>query len=103
MAPLKLRIELEILGAFVKFQKATVSFFMSVRPSARMEQLGYPLYRFRWNLVFEYFSKIYRENSNLIKIVRPSSRMEQLGYHCTDFDGIWRLSIFRKYIERIQI
>jgi hypothetical protein len=41
MAPLHRRIELEFLGAFVKFKKVTVSFFMSVRPSARMEQLGY--------------------------------------------------------------
>jgi len=64
VAPLQLRIELEFLGTFVKFQEAAVSFFMSVRPSARMEQLG---------------------------------------YHCTDFDGIWYLSVFRKYIDKIQI
>jgi hypothetical protein len=41
VAPLQRRIELEFLGAFVKFQKATVSFFMSVRPSAHMVQLCY--------------------------------------------------------------
>jgi hypothetical protein len=48
---------LQILGAFEKLGKATVSFvlpvclyvYQSVRPSA-------------WNLIFEYFSKISREN-----------------------------------------
>jgi hypothetical protein len=29
-----------LLGAFAKFRKATISFIMSVRPSAHMEQLG---------------------------------------------------------------
>jgi hypothetical protein len=29
-----------LLGAFAKLRKATISFVMSVRPSARMEQLG---------------------------------------------------------------
>jgi hypothetical protein len=29
------------LGAFAKLRKATISFVMSVRPSVRMEQLGF--------------------------------------------------------------
>jgi hypothetical protein len=29
--------------------------------------------------------------------------MEQLGSHWTDFDEIWRLKLFRKYVENIQI
>jgi hypothetical protein len=35
--------------------------------------------------------------------VRPSLRMEQLGSHWTDFYEIWYLSIFRKFIEKIQV
>jgi hypothetical protein len=30
----------DILGAFAKLRKATISFAMSIRPSVRMEQLG---------------------------------------------------------------
>ena len=30
----------QVLGAFAKLRKATISFVMSVRPSARIEQLG---------------------------------------------------------------
>jgi hypothetical protein len=30
-----------VLGAFAKLPKATISFVMSVRPSARMEQLDF--------------------------------------------------------------
>jgi hypothetical protein len=30
-----------ILGALAQLRKATISFFMSVRPSVGMEQLGY--------------------------------------------------------------
>ena len=57
-----------------KLRKATTSFVMpaalppacpSVRPyrACRLQ-----LDVFSWNLVFEYFSKIFLENSNLIKI-----------------------------------
>ena len=35
--------------------------------------------------------------------VCPSVRMEQLGSHRTDFHEIWCLSIFEKYVKRIQI
>ena len=35
--------------------------------------------------------------------VRPSVRMEQLGSHWTDYHEIWHLSIFRKYVEKIQV
>jgi hypothetical protein len=30
----------EFLGAFAKLLKATISFFVSIRPSVRMKQLG---------------------------------------------------------------
>jgi hypothetical protein len=32
---------LQFSGSFVKLRKATISFVMSVRPSIRMEQLGF--------------------------------------------------------------
>ena len=35
--------------------------------------------------------------------VRPSICIEQLRFHCTDFHGIWYLSIFRKSVEKIQV
>jgi hypothetical protein len=53
-----------VLGAFAKLLKATIS-FMSVRPqgTTRLPQDGFSL-----NLIFEDFSKIFRENSSFIKI-----------------------------------
>jgi hypothetical protein len=46
-------------GAFAKLRNAAVGFVLSVRPSARMEQLGS-----HWaDLIFKFFlSKIWREN-----------------------------------------
>jgi hypothetical protein len=44
----------QILGTFAKLRKATVSFFMSVRPHGTT---GLPLDGFLWNLIFEYFRK----------------------------------------------
>ena len=32
-----------------------------------------------------------------------SVRMEQLVHHWTDFHEIWYLSIFRKYVEKLQV
>jgi hypothetical protein len=49
-----------VLDAFVNVWKATISFFMSVRPQG-MTQL--PIDGYSWILIFEYFSKICRENS----------------------------------------
>jgi hypothetical protein len=34
---------------------------------------------------------------------RLSVRMEQLGSHWTDFDEIWYLNFFRKYVEKIHV
>jgi len=58
---------LVFFGAFAKLRKAPLR-FMSVRPSVRMEQPGSHWKNFSWNLIFEYFSKICRENSGFIKI-----------------------------------
>jgi hypothetical protein len=35
--------------------------------------------------------------------VRPSFLMAQLGSHWMDFHEIWYLSVFRKYVEKIQV
>jgi hypothetical protein len=57
------------LGAFAKLRKATVSFVMSVCPSVCPRgTTRLPLDGFSWNLTFDYFSIICRENSSFIKI-----------------------------------
>jgi hypothetical protein len=48
---------LVLLGAFVKFQKVTISFVMSVRLSVRMEQLRSHWTDFHENLYFNTFRK----------------------------------------------
>jgi hypothetical protein len=48
-------LEVIILGAFVKFRKATISFFMSVCPFFPRGATRLPLDGFSWNLIFEYF------------------------------------------------
>jgi hypothetical protein len=59
---------LSILGEFAKLRKATIRIVMSVRPSVCLHgTTRLPLEGFWWNLIFV-FSKIYRENSSLIKI-----------------------------------
>ena len=54
-----------IFSRFTKIAKATVSFVMSVRLH---ETTRLPLDEFSRNLVFEDFSKICGENSDIIKI-----------------------------------
>jgi len=53
------------LGAFSKLRKATIGFVMSVLPHGTTRL---PLDGVSWNLIFEDFSKICRENSSFIKI-----------------------------------
>jgi hypothetical protein len=49
--------------------KATINFIMPAHPSVRPHgTTRLPLDGFSWNFIFEHFSKIFRENSNLIKI-----------------------------------
>jgi hypothetical protein len=51
-----------------KIEKTTISFVMPFRPSVRIKRLTrLPLDGLSWNKIFEYFSKISRENSRLIK------------------------------------
>ena len=36
---IQIRLQVQVLGAFIKLRKVTVTFAMSVRPPVRMEQL----------------------------------------------------------------
>jgi hypothetical protein len=63
----------KILDTFVKLRKVTISFVMSVCPSFHPSACPHgttrlPMDRFSWNLIFEDFLEICRENSSLIKI-----------------------------------
>jgi hypothetical protein len=49
------------------------------------------------------FAKLRKATISFIMYVRPSVHIEQLGFHWTDFRKIWYLSIFRKYVEKIQV
>ena len=55
----------QFLGMFAKLWKATISFIMSVRPYGIIRL---PLDGFSWNMILEYLSKIFWENSSFIKI-----------------------------------
>ena len=55
----------QFLGAFGELRKATIGFVMSMLPHGTT---GLPLDGFWWSFIFETFSKICRENSNLFKI-----------------------------------
>jgi len=51
---------------FAKLRKATISFLMPACPSVCPHgTTRHPLYAFSRNFIFEYSSKIYRENSRL--------------------------------------
>jgi len=61
--------ELAFLDKFATLGKVTISFIMSVCPSFRPQRTTRLLLNgFPWNLIFEHFSKICRENSTFIKI-----------------------------------
>jgi len=51
-----------------KYRKVTNSFLISVCPSVRQHgTIRLPLDGFSFNFIFEYFSKVCRENSRFIK------------------------------------
>ena len=63
----------KILDAFVKLRKATITFVIFVCPSFHPSVCPHattrlPMDGFSWNLIFEDFLEICRENSSLIKI-----------------------------------
>jgi hypothetical protein len=55
------------LGALAKLRKATVSFVMSVRPSVRMEQLGFQQTDFYGFDIWVFFEKLSRKFQFLLK------------------------------------
>jgi len=68
-----MKLRLHLLGAFGKLRKATIIFVMSVYLSVCFSVHPHgtarlPLDEYSWNLVFQYFSKIYQDNSSFIKI-----------------------------------
>ena len=93
-----------------KLRKTTITFvvYLCVRP---LGTTRLPLDGFSWNLIFENFSKICRENSRKITkndcYLRHVSvcafvRMEQLGSRRTDFHEIL-FEDFLKSVEKIQV
>ena len=56
----------EFLGEFAKLRKATMSFVMSLRLFAWNSSVATD--GFSWNLIYEYCSKLCRENFSVIKI-----------------------------------
>jgi hypothetical protein len=77
-------------GAFAELRKATISFVMSVRPH---ETTRLPLDRFSWNLTFEYFSKMCRENSSFTKIE------QELRAHYMKTNIYFRSCLARLFLE----
>ena len=59
----------ELIGAFAKLRKATISFVLCVCLSVRPHGTSrLPMDGFSWKFTFEYFSKIPWENSSFIKV-----------------------------------
>ena len=56
------------LGVSAKLRKATITFVTYVRPVCQHGKTRLPLDGFPRNLILDYFSKIYRENSSVIQI-----------------------------------
>ena len=74
------------LAPFAILQKATITFFLSVCPSVRMEQLGshwMDFHEFRYLITFRRVRKISKKTINFFMSVSLSVRMEQLGPHWT--------------------
>lgn len=52
----------EFLGVYAESQEVTISFVMSVHPSAHYQ----PLHQFSWNFIFKIFIKICQENLSFL-------------------------------------
>ena len=69
------------LGAFAKLRKVTVRFVMSVCLSVCPHgKTRFPLDGFLENWIFEYFSKICRENSSFFKISQTLFHMKPYAH-----------------------
>ena len=53
--------------------------------------------------IFRYVAKLRKATISFVRYVRLSVQKEKLGSHWTDFHEIWYLSIFRKFVEKIQV
>ena len=49
------------------------------------------------------FTKLRKATISFVVPVCLSVRMEQLGFHWKDFHELWKLRIFRKSIEKVQV
>ena len=56
-----------------------------------------------WSSFLGAFAKLRKVAVSFVMFVFPSVLMEQLGTHWTDFYEILYLSIFRKFVEEIQV
>jgi hypothetical protein len=66
-----------------------------------------PIRQIPFVVLFRRFAELWKATISLVtsvwNSVCPSVHIEQLGSHWTDFKYILYLSIFRKYVENIQV
>jgi len=68
----------KFLGAFAELRKATVSFFMTVRPSVRMEQLGC-----HWTDFYQIcYTHIFRNFVENIQVLLKWNKNEEFQFQC---------------------
>ena len=91
----KLKVRFSADCAFVKLQKATISFVMSVRPSVRTEQLGYDRTDFHeiWHL------RIFRNSVEKIQCSLQSTNNTRY-LTCTPIYIYDHISLSSSYNER---
>ena len=85
----------QILGAFTKLRKATISFVMSVR---------LPLDGFLWNLIFEYFQKHVEESEVSLKsdthnryfTLRSTYIFDHISLSASQNEKCFRQNLYRK-------
>jgi hypothetical protein len=88
------------LGAFAKLRIVTVSFVMSV---CQHGTTRLPLHGFLWNLTFEYFSKICRENSSFFKISQTLFHVKPCAHLSSKLNSLLEWEIRRiKVGEKIK-
>ena len=89
-----------LLGALAKLRNATVVFVTSVCPSVRTQgTIRLPLGGFSWKFMFEYFSKIHRENS---KFYQNMTRITGISYENRHIFFLYYLAQFFLECEMLQ-
>jgi len=61
------------------------------------------LIKVKVHIIFSAFTEFGKATISFVISVRPFVRMEKLNSHWTDFHEVLYLSIFRKYIDKIQV